>query len=172
MSITVTAAAKPAVTPAAGMAETWRPVELVGTATTTRREVLPESTDPGGSGVRVRPVVHRRRRHGAPRRCDTSAAPTLHGSRLTRRGRVLVAVAWLVLVALVVWPIVQGQESDLGSRTAPVRVQAGDTLWQLAQEIDPGGDARRIVDAIMELNGLHSGGDIRPGDTLRVPVVD
>ncbi|WP_216853590.1 LysM peptidoglycan-binding domain-containing protein [Phytoactinopolyspora halotolerans] len=82
----------------------------------------------------------------------------------------MVAALWMVLVALAALPIVQyvgGTSAEV--ETVRVEVQPGDTLWQLAREVDPDGDPRAVVDAIMGLNGLTSGADIRPGDTLTVP---
>jgi hypothetical protein len=103
------------------------------------------------------------------RGCDAPAAPSLRGSRLTRRGRLAVTLAWLVLAALAAWPVLGGG-SDHTTETIPVRVEVGDTLWQLAIDAAPGTDPRRVVDEIVKLNGLRDGGDIRPGDTLQIPV--
>ena len=38
--------------------------------------------------------------------CADSGGPTMHGARLTRRGRLFVAMAWLVLAVVAVVPIV------------------------------------------------------------------
>lgn len=104
--------------------------------------------------------------------CDRSSAPDLHGSRLTRRGRLVVTFSWLVLamaaLGAVVWP--QGG-TDPRPSGVTAEVRSGDTLWELAARIAPEADVRETVAAIVELNGLSSGGDIRPGDTLRLPVV-
>ena len=40
----------------------------------------------------------------------------------------------------------------------------------LASSVDSEEDPRAVVDAIVELNGLRSGADIRAGDVLIVPV--
>ncbi|WP_166351516.1 LysM peptidoglycan-binding domain-containing protein [Phytoactinopolyspora limicola] len=117
--------------------------------------------------VAPRPVRPRGRVHG----CATPAAPTLHGSRLTRRGRLVVAAIWLVLVAAAVVPFVRASGGvDANVQTVPVQVEAGDTLWRVAQEVQPGADPRVLVDAIMEINGLTSVHDIQPGDRLLVPM--
>jgi hypothetical protein len=42
-------------------------------------------------------------------------------------------------------------------------------VWALARSIDSTADPRALVDTIVELNGLRSGADIRPGDVLLVP---
>lgn len=104
--------------------------------------------------------------------CDRSAAPGLHGSRLTRRGRLVVTVIWLVLAVAAIGAVVKAQGgADPRPSGVTVEVQPGDTLWQLAAEIAPDADVRETVAAIVEVNELASGADIRPGDTLRLPVV-
>lgn len=145
-----------------------RPVESAETASTAVREVQP-------SPPARRVVRHHARVRSGPRRCDASTEPTLHGSGLsglTPRGRIVVAVVWLVLVALAAWPVLGRGDAGTVTKTESVRVEVGDTLWQLAQEVDPEGDPRQVVDTIMELNDLRSGGDVHPGDTLTVPVID
>ena len=115
----------------------------------------------------------RRRVGAAPRaaRCDHSFAPDVRGSRLTARGRVVVALTWLALAVAAAVPIIQsgGTASDRPTATTTVVVEPGGTLWELAQSIDGSADPRVLVDAIADLNGLESGADIRPGDVLVVP---
>ena len=111
---------------------------------------------------------------GTPRpvSCERSYPPDLGGSRLTPRGRVVVGLAWLVLGTIAAIPIVRpdGGPAEQGVKTTTMVVGQGDTLWALAQEVDAAGDPRTVVDTIVELNGLQSGGDIRPGDVLVVPI--
>lgn len=134
----------------------------------TRVVIEPERVD-----APPRRHVARRRPAGrpAPAACAGSAEPSLHGSRLTRRGRVVVALAWLVLLAAGALAFVKPWDAPApaATDTTTVSVQAGDTLWELAGQIAPAADPRDTVAAIMELNGLSSATDIRPGDTLRVP---
>ncbi|MFB4311884.1 LysM peptidoglycan-binding domain-containing protein [Actinomadura sp. GTD37] len=97
--------------------------------------------------------------------------------RLTRRGRaVLVAFAAAVtLVAL--WLTVgpgafagSGESGDGTSRPArTVVVEPGETLWGIASAADPGGDPRRAVERIMDLNGLGGDPIVRPGQEIRLP---
>jgi hypothetical protein len=117
------------------------------------------------------PVIALAHRHGTraatPRGRRTS--PTVH-----RRRRV-------VLAALAVGAVVvAGQAgaalggSPLGapgrsptlvsSRTIVVR--PGDTLWAIAERIDPGADPRPVVDELVALNGSSQ---LQPGETLRAP---
>lgn len=51
-----------------------------------------------------------------------------------------------------------------------VKVQTGDTLWDLAQEFGPDDkDVREIVYEICKLNKI-SAGSIHPGQTILIPV--
>lgn len=105
--------------------------------------------------------------------CDSAAAPSLRGARLTRRGRVVVAVAWIVLALVAAVPIVSsvGVEKDTTPpATVTVGVSPGDTVWDIARSADPDGDPRELVSAIVRLNGLDSAADIRAGDRLVVPI--
>lgn len=106
-----------------------------------------------------------------PAPCDNSSPGSLHGSGLTARGRVLFALAWVVLI--VVGALVVARPFDdsayAQTPTVPVEVQPGDTLWEFARAADPQGDPREVVHTIVELNDLNSAADIHPGDTLLVP---
>jgi nucleoid-associated protein YgaU len=126
------------------------------------------------SSVRVvrptrRAVGYERHARG-PVACDGSFPPDLHGSRLTSRGRVVVAVVWLLMAAVAAFPLFRSDDVQRPvTTTTTIVVEPGDTLWTLADEIDPAADPRTVVDAIVELNGLRSGGDIYPGDLLVIP---
>jgi nucleoid-associated protein YgaU len=119
--------------------------------------------------VRRRPV--RRTGSRVASACADTAGPTLHGARLTRRGRVVVVLAWVVLVAIAAVPVVRtvGGEPAPVPITETVRVGHGDTVWDIARAADPTGDAREVVSTIVELNELDSVTDIRAGDRLVVP---
>ncbi|MDQ4039012.1 MAG: LysM peptidoglycan-binding domain-containing protein [Actinomycetota bacterium] len=49
-----------------------------------------------------------------------------------------------------------------------ITVEAGDTLWSLAEQVDPQADPRDLIAAIMTLNDLDSP-MIVPGQVLRLP---
>jgi nucleoid-associated protein YgaU len=104
-------------------------------------------------------------------RCAHSSAPDLRGSRLTARGKAVVALIWLVLAAVAAVPITQwdSASSNRPMATTTVVVEPGATLWELARSLDANADPRLLVDAIVELNGLGSGANIHPGDVLVVP---
>ena len=93
--------------------------------------------------------------------------------RITRRGR-------RVLAALVALPIViagfaialnggGAVATDAASTTSfnYVTVEAGQSLWQLAQTLSPTADPRDVIAEIVSLNQLQ--GDIQPGQRLAIP---
>lgn len=87
--------------------------------------------------------------------------------RLTRRGRLVVAVGLallIVVVGLLVSRDVQAQSPD-----RVVQVHRGDTLWSVAHHYAPSEDPVVAVERIRRANHL-SGYTIYPGEQLRVPV--
>lgn len=65
------------------------------------------------------------------------------------------------------------QSSEYGGLTSETRaypvvvVQAGDSLWAVAERVSTGEDPRVVVERIKELNELSSS-VLQPGKTLRV----
>jgi nucleoid-associated protein YgaU len=150
-------------------------------------DLLVRDVRPGVTGVRpavrrVRPAggavpadVPSSRRYGAASRlqplpCDRSYEADLHGSRLTRRGKVVVGAIWVVFAMAIVFMLSQPADVPVPAATATVTVKSGDTLWAMAGEVVPDADPRITVEQIIELNGLRSAGDIHPGDLLVVPL--
>lgn len=95
----------------------------------------------------------------------------LAGLRLTRRGRVvLVLLAMLLLAPMVTW----GATAVASSPGEPTEVrvhavQPGETLWGFAQEIArPGEDVRHAVSRLQELNEMSTG-SVRVGELLLLP---
>ena len=96
--------------------------------------------------------------------------------RLTRRGRVVVAVfTALVLAALslVIASAAQATNHPVSSRAAQqglaqVTVHPGQSLWSVAESADPAADTRVVVQQIIELNGL-TGNVVFTGQRLWVP---
>jgi hypothetical protein len=96
--------------------------------------------------------------------------------RITRRGRtVLAGLASVPLVAGVVAVAFFGAVADSDSVGVSasqtfdyVTVQAGETLWGLAEEIAPSADPRDVIADIVSLNQLPSA-DVQPGQKLAVP---
>ncbi len=101
----------------------------------------------------------------------TAAAPL----RLTRRGRIVVAVlAALVLTGLSLAITLSAQAT---SQPGPARatqgltqvtVLPGQSLWAVAEKADPGADTRAVVQRIVQLNSL-SGSAVYAGQQLWVP---
>ena len=96
--------------------------------------------------------------------------------RLTRRGRVVVAVAAALLLAVL--SLVIAASAQATSHPAPsgaaqrnlaqVTVRPGQSLWSVAENADPNADTRVVVQQIIELNGL-TGNLVFAGQRLRVP---
>lgn len=78
--------------------------------------------------------------------------------RLTGRGRVLVVVLAVVLVATAWWAINAGRaQADSAPRPpCQVRVQPGQTLWGVAGQVSPQEDPRVVIQRLMQVNHLHS----------------
>lgn len=93
--------------------------------------------------------------------------------RLTRRGRLVVLLAGvLVMFALAVWAgagSVATQERGEPMLTEVHTVAQGETLWQIADEIDDSGRTAEMVDTIEQMNGLETA-SLTIGQELRVPV--
>ena len=96
--------------------------------------------------------------------------------RLTRRGRVVVAVfTALVLAALslVIASTAQATNHPVSARAAQqglaqVTVHPGQSLWSVAESADPAADTRVVIQQIIELNGL-TGNVVFAGQRLWVP---
>lgn len=111
-----------------------------------------------------------------PARELRAARPASRGAvRLTRRGRVVVFTALLLMV--LVAGIFLGSRSvatdEAGSPAATeiVMVGEGDTLWGIASELAEDGDVPTVMTQIKRLNALESG-MLSLGQKLRVPVAE
>ncbi len=120
-------------------------------------------------GQRARPLV-------APTRSvvvtPASRTGAHSGIRLTRRGRLVLLTAALLL-AFVGFTVLSGPAMSTGDahHAAPqsVVVASGETLWDIAQRIAPGADPRDVIAEIVDLNALSDAGAIRVGQKLFVP---
>lgn len=93
-------------------------------------------------------------------------------ARRARTGRVL-ALVIAVLTAAVMGP--QAFASEPGAATPVVAdtytVGSGETLWGIATHLtEPGEDVRDTLAEIQRLNAM-TGGDLRAGDQIYVPVI-
>ncbi|WP_193611310.1 LysM peptidoglycan-binding domain-containing protein [Nocardioides lijunqiniae] len=100
---------------------------------------------------------------------QTRQASTL---RLTRRGRLVVLLLALGVVLGVGFALASGsvatQEAGTPEPTRVVMVGAGDTLWDIAADVDPEGDTRSTMEEITRLNALDSS-MVTVGQQLIVP---
>jgi LysM repeat protein len=80
----------------------------------------------------------------------------------------LVVVAAVAVTLLGLGAATAGRASG-GPATTTVVVQPGESLWQIAGRVAPGGDRRVTVDRLQKLNDLGSS-VVVPGQVLVVPV--
>ncbi len=99
-------------------------------------------------------------------------APVRSQVRLTRRGRLVVFLASLMLVLAVGVLIAAGsvatQEAGTPEPTRVVTVGTGETLWAIASDLAEDGETAAMVERIQALNALDSGMLIA-GQRLVVP---
>jgi hypothetical protein len=126
----------------------------------------PRAQPPSDQAARPRPA------RGQAARPETANPPL----RLTRRGRVVVAVAAALVLAalsLVIASTAQATNHPVSSRAAlqglaQVTVHPGQSLWSVAENADPAADTRVVIQRIIELNGL-TGNVVFAGQRLWVP---
>jgi hypothetical protein len=99
-----------------------------------------------------------------------SAQPRL---RLTKRGRVVfTSLAAVPVVAGVMLLALNGggatATSSGGAQLEEVTVQAGQSLWSLAEDIAPDVDPRDVVSDILSVNQLQTG-SVQAGQRLMLP---
>lgn len=94
--------------------------------------------------------------------------------RITRRGRAVVAALVAVPLVLVAGALVINGGGAVASDTTGsaefrhVTVDGGETLWQVASEIDPDADPRDVIADLVSLNNLPSA-EVSAGQSLAVP---
>lgn len=96
--------------------------------------------------------------------------------RLTRRGRVVfgtlgvaLVAGVLAIVAMLAAPGAVASDESGASEFPYVLVGSGDSLWGIAQDLDPAADARDVVAEIVRLNQLHSS-ELQAGEVIAVPM--
>jgi hypothetical protein len=101
-----------------------------------------------------------------------SVPATPRAVRLTRRGRVVIVLAFLAVALAVMIPLSGWATATLtGGSPEPVRiveVHPGDTLYGIASDLAKPGHIREMVLRIQRLNSLP-GGQITEGQKLAVP---
>src|ERR1700750_1972376 len=127
--------------------------------------------DPGDTpGPQQTAPASRRDTPADPR--GTRVAPL----RLTRRGRVVVALAAALLVTMVsllLAGVAQATNDSPSPRAArenlvQVIVRPGQSLWSVAESADPDQDTRAVIQQIIDLNSLN-GDTVFAGQQLWVP---
>jgi len=90
--------------------------------------------------------------------------------RLTVRGRRVVALLALlpIAVALFFLGTRSAEAMDAAPKTAIVKVEAGQTLWDVAVKVAPNEDPRSTIWTIREMNHLQTS-EILAGQALTVP---
>jgi hypothetical protein len=118
------------------------------------------------------PEVHEPRPQPQARRIRATTPPAPPAVRLTRRGRLVLALAFLGLAVALMIPMSGWATASLtGGTPEPVRVvevAPGETLYGIAAELAEPGEIRAMVHRIQELNSLP-GGQISEGQKLAVP---
>jgi LysM domain len=104
----------------------------------------------------------------------TDAAAPRTRLRITRRGRAVLAAVIALPLVLGTGAAVLNGGGAVATDTAStaefsyVEVEAGESLWSLAETIAPQADPREVISAIVRLNGLPSA-DVQPGERLAIP---
>jgi LysM domain len=99
--------------------------------------------------------------------------------RLTRRGRLVVTVAALVVIAAVSVVLAgaaqalghsggAAQPARPGAGITKVQVRPGQNLWTLAEAYDPNADPRQVIQEILQLNSMSTD-QLQPGQILWMP---
>jgi hypothetical protein len=99
-----------------------------------------------------------------------SVRPTQTGLKLTVRGRRVVALLALlpIVLAFLLIGTRAAQADASGSTTAVVKVEAGQSLWDVAVAIAPNEDPRSTIWTIKALNGFETS-EVQAGQALIVP---
>lgn len=102
---------------------------------------------------------------------ESAAATRL---RLTRRGRAVVTTlaAIPLVAAALIFGLNAGGAAASGEAAGQsfdyLTVEAGQSLWQLAEQLAPSADPRDVIADIVSLNQLDST-DLEPGQRLAIP---
>lgn len=100
-----------------------------------------------------------------------SMPPANSGLKLTARGRRVVALLALlpIVMAFLLIGTRAAQADPTGPTTAVIKVEAGQSLWDVAVAIAPNEDPRSTIWTIKALNGLATS-EVQAGQGLIVPV--
>ena len=119
-------------------------------------------------------------RPAAPAAARSAAqGPALTPVRLTQRGRLVVTVMAVLLVAAGSVALAgaaqaighsgaQARPGTAGVALTKVEVRPGQSLWTLAEAYDPNADTRQVIQEILQLNSMSSD-QVQPGQVLWMP---
>ncbi|MFZ0165173.1 MAG: LysM peptidoglycan-binding domain-containing protein, partial [Trebonia sp.] len=125
-------------------------------------------------------------RPAAPAGVPSAAqGPALAPVRLTRRGRLVVTVMAVLLVAAgsvalagaaqaighsgaQARPGTAGAAGAARAAITKVEVRPGQSLWTLAEAYDPNADTRQVIQEILQLNSMSTD-QVQPGQVLWMP---
>lgn len=141
----------------------------------------PIRTNPGPAAIEHKPAKPPEpaspRELVKPREPARPRQPARTPVRLTRRGRLVVTMA-AVLVIAAISVALAGAAQALGGRSgAPagpgagitrIQVRPGQNLWSLAEAYDPNADTRQVIREILQLNSLSTD-QVLPGQVLWMP---
>ena len=99
-----------------------------------------------------------------------SVRPAQTGMKLTVRGRRVVALLALlpIVLAFLLIGTRAAQADQSGPSTAVIKVEAGQSLWDVAVAIAPNEDPRSTIWTIKALNGLETS-EVQAGQALTIP---
>lgn len=121
--------------------------------------------------TRVIPAPRAEQR-SAGRAVDLRGSERRSSVRLTRRGRLVVFLAGLLVAMTAGFVLATGSTATEHSEpTTTIQVGDGETLWQIAGSLAVEGHTADMVEHIKDLNGLH-GSALVAGQELRVPLAD
>jgi hypothetical protein len=78
----------------------------------------------------------------------------------------------LALVFAAFTPNASATTGDVSANTHIQIVEAGQTLWQIASDVDPSADPRETINRILDLNSLSNSAQIHAGQALIVPILN
>jgi hypothetical protein len=123
---------------------------------------------------RVKPVTRRAAPARPPTRRRVAGAPRVLARTVCAPRRPRLSLVWVLAVASVACVTVVGLgtlansvEPTVPADTTVVRVQPGESIWELAGRVAPNADTAAVVDRIRELNDVE--GSVHPGQPLTVP---
>jgi nucleoid-associated protein YgaU len=103
-------------------------------------------------------------------------APARTPVRLTRRGRLVVTAAAVLMIGGLSMALAGAAQATghghtsagLGPGVTKVEVRPGQSMWSIAEAYDPNADTRLVIQEILQMNSL-SGDQLQPGQVLWVP---